>query len=117
MLSLPDYFARVPDQSIILSSTHEDDGLAGNKLVSAMRAQTWALIHLPYGGSVEIDVKKGLSDFVGPWNAWWIDPRSGGRHIFLQETSLSTPVVLRAPTGGSLRDDWLLLIERYHPRF
>lgn len=111
MLSLPKYFDRIPDQSIILSSTNEpEDGTwAGDKLISGMRSEGWAMVHLPYGGEVEVHL--GLAGFTErKWRAWWIDPRCGGREVGVKGGG-GDAKAFKSPTSGSLDDDWLLLIE------
>lgn len=109
LLSLPGYFSRVPDQNMIVSDTHESKGQrAGDRLVSGMRADGWAAVHLPYGGEVEVDL--GLAVPGAPsWKAWWIDPRAGGREVFASGTKLASRA-FTAPTAGSLADDWILLV-------
>ncbi|KAL7418636.1 hypothetical protein Q5752_007094 [Cryptotrichosporon argae] len=109
LVGLPEYFSRVPDQSLILSSTNEPEppALAGDKLISACRGKGWAIVHLPYGGDVEVDLK-GVKGSHG-WRAWWIEPKSGGREIFA--TGDDDKRAFAAPSGGSLDDDWLLLVE------
>jgi len=66
------------------------------------------MVHLPYGGSVEVDV--GKTGVEGKWRGWWIDPRTGGREVC--ERGEGGRKVFKAPSEGSLGDDWLLLIEK-----
>lgn len=109
LLSLPGYFSRIPDQTFITSDTHEQAGkLAGDALVSGMRADGWAAVHLPYGGDVEVDMTKAIPG-AASWKAWWFDPRSGGREVFVGGDKLGRRA-FSAPSAGSLTDDWILLV-------
>lgn len=110
MVSLPNYFDRVPDQSFIVSSTNEptDGSRAGDKLISGMRSKGWAAVHLPYGGQVEIDLEK--AKISTKWRAWWINPKTGGREVFKRGEG-GGQLKVEAPSGGTLDDDWLLLVE------
>jgi hypothetical protein len=66
------------------------------------------MVHLPYGGDIEIDIKKGGVE--GQWRAWWISPRDGGREVFERGEGVGGKT-FNAPSGGSLDEDWLLLVE------
>jgi hypothetical protein len=112
MLSLPDYFSRIPDQKFITSDTEEpaDGTAAGDKLISGMRGEGWAMVYLPYGGSVEVDLSKALPD-QAQWRAWWINPRTGARESFEKGEEPKGVRSFKSPTQGSLGDDWLLLVE------
>jgi hypothetical protein len=109
--SLPDYFDRVPDQSLILSSTEEpsDGSRAGDNLISAMRSKTWLAVHLPHGGDVEVRLDK--ETLPGRWRAWWMSPKNGAREVFERgdggETFKAT-----SSTQGSIDEDWILFIDR-----
>ncbi|ORY24577.1 hypothetical protein BCR39DRAFT_320021 [Naematelia encephala] len=108
-LSLPSYFTSRPDQSMIVSDTNEGQG---DKLISGLRGDGWAMVHLPYGGTVDVDISKALPDLKDGkgWRGWWIDPKSGGRSTFGigEETGAKS---FEAPSGGSLECDWILLLE------
>ena len=113
VLSLPSPSSRIPDQSIILSDTHEPKKAsvagAGENLVSAMRGDGWIMVHLPLGGEVQVSMSKGgLGDHK--WRAWWIDPRTGGREVF-ESGERVTEKSFKAPSSGDGDDDWLLLVE------
>lgn len=118
-LSLPSYTTRRPDSSFIVSDTMEpkDGTLAYDKLIAGLKAQDWALVHLPYGGAVEIDVSMALSHSKSAtFRVWWVDPRSGGKTPAERGTRLSLPATVRefiSPTSGSLDTDWVLLLESY----
>lgn len=111
MESLPDYFERVPDQSLILSSTNEPTGgsPAGDKLISAMRSTSWLAVHLPHGGEVEVRLdEKVLPD---KWRAWWMNPKSGSKEVF-ERGSGSHSLKARSSTEGSIDQDWILYVDR-----
>lgn len=111
MLSLPNFDSRTPSQSLILSETNDKPNeLAGDKLVSAMRGNGWTMVHLPYGGTVEVDLKRALP-FGQPWRAWWVDTKCGAKSVFARGNVEDGSKVFTAPTGGSKEDDWLLLLE------
>lgn len=106
-----DYFARVPDQSFIVSDTHERaDERAGDALVGGMKGEGWAAVHLPYGGKVEVNVGTALGRDVREWRSWWINPRTGGRNLGDDEDKGGEVVSFTAPSGGSLENDWILLV-------
>lgn len=115
MLSLPNYFSRVPDQDFIVSSTNELDPhvRAGDKLVTGTRADEWALVHLPYGGSISIDLAKALpGNEPSIWRAWWVDTKCGARELC---GSGNQRGIFKATTttSGTLKDDCLLLVETF----
>lgn len=112
-LSLPNYFTRVPDSSFILSETHEptDGSRAGDKLIQGMRGDGWAMVHLPHGGTVNIDVSGALGAKKRGWKSWWIDPRTGGREVNESERQNSVQADFTAPRGLGNNEDWLLLLE------
>jgi len=117
ILSLPNCESRRPDQTLILSDTHDTgDGLAGDKLISAMIGDGWTMVHLPYGGEVKVDMAKACPLDKG-WRAWWIDPKDGSRRLAtagekLPERRSPTGREFVAPSGGSKENDWLLLVEQ-----
>ncbi|KAL7418647.1 hypothetical protein Q5752_007106 [Cryptotrichosporon argae] len=108
ILALPTPSSRVPNQSIILSGTHEpaDGSWAGDELISGMTGDGWLMVHLPYGGDVTVD----LTSIDGAWRAWWVDPRSGGRTLL--ERGQGVDKSFRSPTEGEQDGDWLLLVEK-----
>lgn len=113
MESLPNFHSRVPDQSFIVSDTNEpkDGTPAGDKLIGGMRGKGWAMVHLPYGGEVTVDLEKALPGGKR-WNAWWINPRDGGRLPPFDKGDLATgEKMFKAPSGGSISDDWLLYVD------
>jgi hypothetical protein len=111
MESLPDYFDRVPDQSLVLSSTSEptDDSPAGDKLVSAMRSSSWLAVHLPHGGEVNVRLDKDV--LPGQWRAWWMNPKSGSKEVFERGSDQSS-LTACSPTQGSIDEDWILFVDR-----
>lgn len=82
-------------------------GYADEALICGMRERTgtWALIQLPFGGEVTVDLRKGLNGREH-WRAWWWDPRIGSRELFIRDSS-ATIHIFTAPTD----QDWLLLLE------
>lgn len=112
MLALPNYFSRMPDQSFILSGTNEpiDGSRAGDKLISGTRADGWAMVHLPYGGEVTIDIGKALPGKVGAWRAWWVDTKCGAKELDQSGKGQHVEKFV-SPSEGTLKDDWLLLVE------
>jgi hypothetical protein len=112
MLSSPNYFTRVPDQSFIVSSTGEsnDRSEAGDALISGTRAQGWAMVHLPHGGEVEVDLVRAL-DPSGSWKACWVDTKCGERSGFDSGNFGSRTRKFVAPKRLDKSQDWLLLLE------
>lgn len=112
MESLPDYFDRVPDQTLIVSPIIKEEGdrPIGDKLVGAMRSTSWVAVHLPHGGGVEVRLDKAIvSD---RWRAAWIDPRTGACETFKRESAGGETLRARSPTEGSIDQDWILLVQR-----
>jgi hypothetical protein len=116
LLFLPNYFTRIPDQNFITSSTNEsaDGSRVGDKLISGMRGEGWAMVHLPHGGSVEVDLQKALpgsETAVGKeYRAWWVDPRTGGKET-LGKGKSDGPIKGRKKFTAKDNEDWLLLLE------
>ena len=87
-----------------------------------MRADGWAIVQLPEGGNVEIDLDKALRSSGNregaarkeKWRAWWIDPRIGGREVFRVGEDYGIKA-FEAPSKGEGDNDWLLLLETYSP--
>lgn len=107
MESLPGFFDRIPDQSIILSDTVEPKGgktVAGEELISGMRSVKglWIMVHLPFGGEVKVDLSVLCTE--KKWRGWWIDPRVGSRESFGWVEGHFASVA--APD----KQDWLLYI-------
>jgi hypothetical protein len=115
-LSLPDFFSRRPDSSFIMSDTQEpaDGSSALDRLIQGLIADSWAMVHLPYGGEIEIDTGKALRG--GPsYRAWWVSPASGGKEVIDNGNKHEAvgPRTFKSPTEGSLDKDWVLLLESY----
>lgn len=107
--SLPDFFERVPDQSIIVSPKQETTGeWLGDKLISGMRSTTWVAVHLPRGGEVQVRLDRTV--LGDKWRALWLDPKTGAREVF--DSGTAETLTARSPTGGSIDEDWILLVER-----
>ena len=109
--SLPDYFDRVPDQSLVLSSTNEptDGSPAGDKLIGAMRSKTWLAVHLPHGGDVEVSLDK--ETLPAKWRAWWMIPKTGSKEVF-QKGDGGESLKVSSPTQGSIDTDCILYVDR-----
>lgn len=116
-LTLPNFFSRRPDSSFILSDTNEpkDGTSALDKLVQGLRGDSWALVHLPYGGEVEIDLVKALGEEGKTYRSWWVSPASGGREVLDNGSKTVTKgsKTFTSPTEGALDKDWVLLLETY----
>jgi hypothetical protein len=92
-----------PDQSLIAGSERE-----GGEHRRAARAidNTFALVYLPTGGPVEVQ----LGDFpVDPVQLWWFEPKSGAIRNGGTHRGRMT-LGLQAPSGGR-GNDWLLIVE------
>lgn len=112
VLSLPTFFTRVPDQSIVASPTFESTSEAarGDTMISGMRGSGWCAVHLPQGGTVSVNVYKAVELGEG-FRPWWIDPSTGGRVLVRTSERVSqVPVEFKAP-DPAMRD-WILMIER-----
>lgn len=107
IVSLYDFPARVPDQSFILSETHEGEG---ESLISGLRSATgkWALVHSPFGELVK--VKKSVLDGSKFSKAEWSDPRTGDRSVAKAENDEAESWSFVPPSSGSNNDDWTLVI-------
>jgi hypothetical protein len=116
MLDLPNFHARRPNSSFIQSDIKDshDGSPAGSELISGMSALGWAMVHLPFGGSVTINLVLALPDAV-EFRAWWIDPRVGSKVIGVHKEPVAASRNFIAPSEGSINDDWLLYLERTSP--
>jgi hypothetical protein len=112
--SWPDFFDRVPDQTLIVSSTNEpsDGSPAGDRLISAMRSKTWLAVHLPQGGDVEVRLDEKV--LPAKFRAWWLSPKTGAKEIFAWGDG-GTVMMTSSPTKGSIDQDWILFVERADP--
>jgi hypothetical protein len=103
MLSRP-YFSRVPDQALIIG-----DAGQGREHFGATRDRdgAYAMIYLPQGQPVEIDLSKLSAPRVV---VWWFDPRTGKASRI--EGNLPTNQYKRftPPTSGP-DQDWVLVID------
>ena len=111
-MALPNYHTRKPQNDFILSERNEpNDGTgAGAKLISGMTGVGWAMVHLPYGGIVKLDIEKAVPGSID-FQAWWINPRDGSKHALEPERQHTTDRVFESPSGGTMEDDWILYIE------
>lgn len=118
LLSLPDFFTRRPDSTFILSDTNEpktDDENGLDRLIQGLKADSWAMVHLPYGGYTKIDLSGAMGQCKSTYRAWWIDPRSGGRSPLFkgERKAIDGQAGFTSPTEGSLEHDWILLLETF----
>jgi hypothetical protein len=111
--ALPNYHTRKPQNDFILSERNEpNDGTgAGTKLISGMTGVGWAMIHLPYGGIVEVNIEKALSRSTD-FQAWWINPRDGSKHALEPERRHTPHREFESPSCGTMEQDWILYIEQ-----
>lgn len=100
--SMPDFAARVPDQSIVTSETHEGKG---DELICSLRSSKglWALIYTPKGEAVTVDLDKAVGGKLH--RAEWHNPRDGKRTPIEGAGPTFTP-----PSSGTLNDDWVLVL-------
>jgi len=113
-LSLPNFFTRVPDQSLIASHTMEPVSRdeRGDVMISGMRGEGWCAVHLPRGGKVSVNLHTALNLGEG-FRPWWIDPKTGGRTIVHTGDLVSRqPVEFEAPSSNCGQNDWILLVEQ-----
>jgi hypothetical protein len=118
-LSLPEYFSRRPDSSFILSATNEpkDGKNALDHLIQGLKADSWAMVHLPHGGTVTVDLARAFSPSEGRFRSWWLDPRTGAKTV--RESGYRADITGEAsftsPSEGSIEQDWVLLLETFTP--
>jgi hypothetical protein len=90
-----------------------------DRLVQGLKADSWATVHLPYGGTVRVDLDKALgSGGREGYRAWWVNPKNGGRASMNrgEKTVIEQGkgvIEFKSPSEGSLKDDWVLLLETY----
>lgn len=103
MLSRP-YFTRIPDQSIVIG----DHG-RGETYVGATRDRegSYAMIYLPHGLDVTVDLKKISGTHA---IAWWFDPRTGHATRIEGKFPTSGARTFEPPSSGA-DTDWILVID------
>jgi hypothetical protein len=103
MLSRP-YFARIPDQSIIIGETG-----VGSAHISGTRDKTgsFMMIYLPEGQPVTVDMIK-LSGATA--NAWWFDPRTG-QATQVEGTFPTNTQQKFIPLSSGRDHDWVLVLD------
>ncbi|KAM0753520.1 hypothetical protein T439DRAFT_377708 [Meredithblackwellia eburnea MCA 4105] len=106
--SLPSWHLREPDQSVILSATHEGEG---DRLVSAVRSseKTWALVHCPFGEPVTVS-PTAVGGTVG--RAEWFNPRNEERSEIAKGSFKveGEGLTFTPPSAGTVADDWVLIL-------
>ncbi len=108
MLSRP-FFARVPDQTLVLHQVSEDAALH----VQATRdlKSTYAFVYFPISG---LTVHLNLTSMSGRHlRAWWYDPRTGTGTIFA-EFDATPERAFESPQNGQ---DWILVLDDVSARY
>ena len=99
------YLSRVPDQSLLKSP----EGTDGDHCQATRDSDgSYALIYIPSGKSVRIDLTK----LAGPTiKAWWFDPREGGANPAgdFKNTSAQEFTPPAAKAGDA--NDWVLVLD------
>ena len=99
------YLTRVPDQSLLKSP----EGTDGDHCQATRDSDgSYALIYIPSGKSVRIDLTK----LTGPTiKAWWFDPREGGANPAgnFKNTSVQEFTPPAAKAGQA--NDWVLVLD------
>ena len=100
------YFTRIPDQGLIVG-----DAGAGESHAGATRDEDgrYALIYLPKGQTVKIDLAKISGKDV---MATWLDPRSGEKKAVSAryKAGAGRTAAFTPPSKGP-KDDWVLILE------
>ena len=106
VMERPGFFARVPDQSLIVSAP----GNGGNRAIATRGVnRNWAMVYFPTTQPVTID----LSKLAGPVRAFWFNPQNAsysvagpfdntGPHEFVPQSS--------TPLGEPIKD-WILMLD------
>jgi hypothetical protein len=105
ILSRP-YLTRVPDQSLIVSGDRSD----GAHCQATRDAEgTYALVYVPDGSAVKIDLKKLTGSGL---KAWWFDPRNGGANPVGDFNNQNVQEFI-PPTAAKAGEanDWVLVVE------
>lgn len=104
---------------MILSATNEptDGTLAKDRLIAGLKAKSWSMIHLPFGGTVEVDLSLALDGAAKGYRAWWVDPKTGGKASLdkgaIQKVEDKQKRSFSSPSEGSIDTDWVLLLETF----
>lgn len=109
MLSRP-YFTRIPDQTIVVGATGEGTAHIG---ATRDKAGSYAMIFLPHGQPVAIDMSKiSGARALG----WWFDPRTGIATP-LKGTLRTAGVRTFTPPESGVERDWVLVLDDERSRF
>jgi uncharacterized protein DUF4038/collagenase-like protein with putative collagen-binding domain len=109
LLSRP-YFSRMPDQTLIVG----DQGQAERHIAATRdRAGRYAMIYLPQGQPVTVDLSK-----IGGTRAlaWWFDPRTGVARKIAKAFPTGERASFVPPTQGQ-DQDWILVIDSEESSF
>ena len=105
LLSRP-YFTRVPDQSVVVSDTFDDE-LRGTHHIQATRdtGGAYILVYSASGQPFTVDMTR----LSGAATAAWLDPRTGGTKPF--GTFASTGTQAFTPPSKGRGSDWVLTLD------
>ncbi|KAL2842001.1 hypothetical protein BJX68DRAFT_270941 [Aspergillus pseudodeflectus] len=96
---------RIPDYTLLTTSPGTEYAE-----IMAIRDQwwTWVTVYVPMGQTFGLDVRNltGASDL----QAWWFVPRNGS-FLPIDTISRSANLTFVPPTGGTIDDDWVLLLK------
>lgn len=100
------YLSRVPDQSLLASGRGPGPG---HCQATRDSAGSYAMIYVPDGKAVRIDLRK----LSGPkLAAWWFDPRQGGANPAGQFTNAAVQEFIPpAAAPNQQADDWVLVLD------
>jgi hypothetical protein len=94
---------RIPDQSILLSAP--GSGLHHARAVRAVQ-RGYALVYIPTGGAVTVDMEKIRGRTV---NAWWFSPRDGSS-TYIGSFPNAQSHTFDAPGNVASGNDWVLVL-------
>ncbi len=100
------YFSRIPDQSLIVSDTH-DGKLVRTHHIQASRDEngTYAIVYSASGQPFTVDMTK----LSGTAKAAWFDPRNGDSKPFGEFPNTGTQEFM--PPGNGRGSDWVLTLD------
>lgn len=115
-LSLPAsvYESRIPAQDLLVDSqataaSRELDGRIDLMKDQTANGSTWLIAHSGMGFAFTLDLAKAFEPGSTVRGAW-LDPRTGKRQA-IGQVVISDPIRFEPPTSGSVRDDWVLILE------
>lgn len=108
MLSRP-FLTRIPASKMIIEN---EEDFATHAIATRDEQGTYAMIYLPQGKTVKIDLSVLRSSRL---KAWWYDPRTGAS-IDIGLLNLSRTKTFDAPSEG-LGHDWVLVLDAVRANF